>query len=319
MKKISCLAIGLTLSFAAFAQTNPANSFFTLPASSKTIRVYQSAFDGTNTKTIDRPDTSVYNFWPNSRRLNYHFKTDISYTFPDNKKKFIRITIPADFRWDPVTEKPISDPKTLANYDHPEKWKKNGDFVDSQDFNCWLWIPEDEFKPEPYYLSLQGSWVFSGIITPLKYRFRAGGHGTSLLNGDVNLGTFIGYRFLNHPGTTGLSMGAFGGVSSLPMNSSNNTNSIFKSSSSGSTGSTTTNTNNTGLNYGGALVLDVSKKFQVGLIAGWDHAVGDISNGYIYQDRMWLGFSLNFKFLDFGSTGKDPQGAKAAAPANKGT
>ena len=119
-------------------------------------------------------------------------------------------------------------------------------------------------------------------------------HASTIQNGDVNLGTFLGVRLGNKTNTVGFNLGGILGVSSTTMNSANNSGITDKSTSQ----------SNTGLNYGVTLVVDVEKKFQVGIVGGWDHALGDLGKGYIYQDRMWIGFSLNYKFLTFGGDAK---------------
>ncbi|MDB5285269.1 MAG: hypothetical protein JWR05_218 [Mucilaginibacter sp.] len=296
--KLFCLVLGLLTSTGLLAQDNPTAEYYNFKSTASVIRIYQSKVVDNHVTNEPRLD-GITNIWNFNKKFNYYFKKDITVIGSDGQK-YVRFTIPAGVRWDPVKKGILIEEDKLKNYDNPAPWIHEADFVDSQDFNSWLWISEVDFNAlnQPYYPTFHGTWFFSGITTPFKYRFAAGTHANALVNGDVNLGTIVAWRFINHSGSSGLSIGPFLGVGSLSMTSSNNINSTITS---------TSNISNFAFNYGGGVVLDVDKKFQMGLLGGFDHATGDLANGYLYQDRMWLGFSFNFKFLDFGTTAKDTQ------------
>lgn len=46
--------------------------------------------------------------------------------------------------------------------------------------------------------------------------------------------------------------------------------------------------------------------FQVGFVAGWDKAGGDIGKRWIYNDRLWYSFSIGFSFLGGSTEKKNP-------------
>jgi len=55
-----------------------------------------------------------------------------------------------------------------------------------------------------------------------------------------------------------------------------------------------------GFTYGYGVIFDVKRDFQVGLVGGYDFAFGDLSKTYVYQNKNWFAFPLNYKFLDVG-------------------
>lgn len=291
MKKAFFVVMALTLPFFAFSQNDPKVVGYYLQSQGNSIKVYQS-----KPKDANSPDLTNFNFWDLNHHYNYWFKTDITITV--DGQKYVRFTIPNPTRFLPSKDDPNKGtPVTTPNYDSPLPWSidQKGLDVDSQDFNSWLWISEEDFNKckVPYY-GHNFTYQISAITTPLKYRFPTGTHGSSIQNGDFNLGTFAGFRLGNKTNTAGINLGIVLGLNSTTMTSANNTTITDK----------TTSQANVGLDYGGAAVIDIEKKFQIGFIAGWDHAVGDAGKGYIYQDRMWIGFSLNYKFLSFGGDSK---------------
>ena len=282
MKKITLyIAFSILAIFKCFSQDDPTVLGYKLKAGSNTIHVYQDK--------NEKPDLSSFNFWEN----NYWFKVDKTETI--DKVEYVRITIPSNLEYDSSTGKYLNPP----HYTEPLRWKENGwdgAAIDSYDFNSWLWITKADFDKYKvnYYGRIVTQFVMSGLSVPFKYRPAMGTHSSSILNGDINIGTFIGVRFGILGNTGGIIVGGTFGLNSLPMNSSNNTFINDKSSQSV-----------TGFNYGGGIVFDWQKKFQIGIIKGYDHAVGDLSKTYIYQDKTWFALSLNYKFLDFGSSKAD--------------
>jgi len=282
MKSIVLFFVGIFLSFISHSQNDPDIVGYRLRTKGTIVKVYQSKMEGGT--MLNEPDLSVWNKWENE---TYWFKTDITFKDPHGSE-YIRITIPNSVRYDEATDSFV----TTLNYNNINPWglPKLGMSIDPEDYNSWLWILKSDFEAfkSNYYGRPKAQFLISAITIPFKYRFKAEGHSSSIFNGDVNIGTYIGLRKVYINNTLGINIGGVLGVSSLPMNASNNDSITDKSTQSV-----------TGLNYGGALVLDWQKKFQIGVVLGWDHAVGDLSKTYIYQDRMWVGFSLNFKFLDF--------------------
>lgn len=277
--------------FITYGQDDPrVRGHYLIPKKGKTIMIYRSAKNDksvTDSKTKnskDEPDTDKWNFWGDLSET-YYFKTDI--TAKVGSTEYIRFYIPNPTRYDKGTKKFVSTP----NFDNPEPWENNGDQIDAEDFKTWLWVSKKDYEDnqEEYFGRFNTALILSGITTPFKYRFKTKDKESSISNGDVNLGGLIGYRLVGRKNNWGISLGVFGGLSSLSMNASNNDSVVDKNSQSVA-----------GLNYGGALVIDVKKNYQFGIVAGFDHATDKLSKGYVYQDKMWLGLSLNFKFLDFG-------------------
>ncbi|MBW4888757.1 hypothetical protein KXQ82_03490 [Mucilaginibacter sp. HMF5004] len=285
MKKITLLA-GLTMLivFNCLAQEDGVPTGYKLKHSMRLIKVYQ---DRNN-----KPDLADFNFWIN----DYWFKIDKTEVV--DRVEYIRITIPTTISFNNTTKKFEPEP----HYENPLRWREHGwpDGVpiDSDDFNSWLWIAKadfDEFK-EDYFGKVPFQFVFSGMAIPFKYRPAEGTHASSILNGDINIGTFLGIRLPIFNNTGGINFGGSLGVSSLPMNASNNHGILDNSSESIS-----------GFNYGAAVIFDWQKKFQIGLVMGYDHGVGDLSRSYIYQDKSWFAISFNYKFLDFDSAPSKPK------------
>lgn len=43
------------------------------------------------------------------------------------------------------------------------------------------------------------------------------------------------------------------------------------------------------------------KDFQIGVVAGWDKATGDLGKEWVYQGRPWFSLAIGYNFLEFGS------------------
>jgi hypothetical protein len=271
----------LTLFFTLFllitkGQDNDTPIGYRLRKGDQVIKVYQD--------NKGEPDTSIYNLWI----YNYWFKKDGD-TKELNGVKYLKITIPGKFKWKDSLHKYDN-----LYYDKPkEKWTQEGAPVDVDDLNSWLWIKESDFKDYSYsyYGKINKQFVFSGLTAPYRYRPKSGSS-PNILTGDVNLGTFIGFRIYS-PYKTGLSLGASGGLASFNQNPTNNTASYINNQAI------------TGFTYGFVAVIDWQKKFQVGAVYGFDHGVGDLSKTYIYQNKPWVALSLNYQFLDFGKAKLD--------------
>lgn len=276
-----------------FSQENPIPEGYKLKASQNIIYAYR---DENN-----KPDLTVRNRWTKS----YWFKVDNTskgkYEDATTKEKYIRITIPSASRFDDAK----NDWTNETGYNITVSWK-NEEMIDGSDFNTWLWIRQadfDELKVD-YYRNIKGSFVLSGLTVPFKFRPKVGTQSNSVLNGDINLGSFIGVRFAKGV-NFGMSVGGHLGLSSISLNASNNT---------GITGSSTETIQ--GFTYGYEVVFDLKKQFQIGIVGGFDYGLGNLAKTYVYQNKNWFSFSLNYKFLDFGKKETDTN-KKEAEKAKK--
>jgi hypothetical protein len=267
----------VAITFKCFSQETQIAEGYKLRRAQYIVYAYRDA----NSK----PDLSVRNRWNHV----YWFKVDKtkkgSYTDSVTKEEYVRITIPSSRRFDDKKNDWVYE----DGYDTTIDWKNEG-LVDGSDFNAWLWIRKIDFENlgVNYYPSIKGSFVLSGLTAPFKFRPSTGSQPNSVINGDINLGSFIGVRLAKDE-NFGLSVGGHFGISSVSLNASNNT------SLSGNSTETIQ-----GLTYGYGAIVDLRKQFQIGLIGGFDYGLGNLSKTYVYQNKNWLSFSLNYKFLDFG-------------------
>lgn len=260
-----------------YAQETPIPEGYKLKPSQNVIYAYRNI--------DDKPDFSVRNRWNH----NYWFKVDRTAPgrkFEDSitKEQFLRITIPSASRFDKTKDNWTDE----TGYDDTTKWK-NDEFIDGSDFNTWLWIRKSDFNELAikYDPGITANFVLSGLTVPFKFRAAAGSQSSSIINGDVNVGSLVGWRFAKGDKYS-LSIGGHFGFSSIPLDASNNTN------LSGDITETIR-----GLNYGYGIILDVNKRCQIGLVSGYDCGFGRLAKTYVYQNRSWFSFSLNYKFLDF--------------------
>lgn len=282
MRKTIVLITLFVTSFKLLAQDSPTPTGYKLKESQSIIYAYRNQ--------NDKPDLTVRNRWNHK----YWFKTDNSNkgTFTDatTKEKFIRITIISENRFDDNK----NDWTSEKGYNTLVQWKDE-EYIDGSDFNTWLWIRQSDFDSLKYNYSssIKGTFVLSGLTVPFKYRPAISGQSNSLINGDINLGSFIGWRLAKNE-NFGLSLGGHFGITSISLNAANN---------SGITGTNTETIQ--GFNYGYGAVIDLKKKFQIGFVVGYDYGLGNLSKTYVYQQKSWYSFSLNYNFLDFGKKDSD--------------
>ncbi len=251
------------VSLKCIGQNTPADGHY-LTWVQDNIKVYQS-INGL-------PITTTYKYW----EFKYWFYAEEEPVTLGNKL-YIKIFIPNS-----TEDAPVITEETPWN-------TQQTTYITIADVNKWLFLDKDDFDrlKKDHFPKRTWGLVISGMTVPFKIRPKTAGHQSSLYNSNWNAGTFIGCRlgFLND--VLGISAGGFLGVSSLNQTSAENTAILDNSS-----------TTMSALNYGGGLVIDLSRRFQVGAIAGWDHGYGDLSSTYIYQDKAWFALSLNFNFVD---------------------
>lgn len=276
MRRFLFLLLCLITSVKGFSQDDPIPQGYKLNKSQSFVYAYRNS--------NNMPDFTKRKRWDN----HYWFKVDKTtgvFENPTTKEKYIRITIPSSHRYIDSTKKWVKK----GGYDILVDWEQE-DLIDGSDFNTWLWIKKTDFDTLKinYYANIKTQFVLSGLTVPFKFRPKIGTSANSIITGDINLGTFIGVRFAKSS-NLGISVGGHLGLSSISLNASNNTAII------GNTSETIQ-----GFIYGYGVVFDVKKQFQIGLVAGFDNALGNLAETYIYQNKNWFSFSLNYKFLDFG-------------------
>ncbi|PAM95726.1 hypothetical protein B4N84_06410 [Flavobacterium sp. IR1] len=253
----------LSVSSKCFAQSTPADGHY-LTWVQDNVKVYQS-IGGT-------PVLTAYKYW----EFKYWFYAEDEPITLGNEK-YIKIFIPNSNESVPVIteEAPWNAQRTT--------------YITDEDENKWLFLNKNDFDrlKKDHFPKRTWGLIISAMTVPFKIRPKTGERKSSLYNSNWNAGTFIGCRlgFLND--VLGISAGGFLEVSSLNQTSAENTSIIDNSS-----------TTMSALNYGGGILIDLSRKFQMGAIVGWDHGYGDLSSTYIYQDKAWFALSLNFNFLD---------------------
>lgn len=218
------------------------------------------------------------------RKVNYQIyfrKVD----FPEKEidgKKYQLITIPGS-----SNKQDQGELKTLAN--GTVTYSRAGKIVSKEDYDNNFWIETEVIKnhtdTEHYKYAND---VFSGLLTvPFKYRLKLGSAPESLMDGDFNIAPFIGWKWrVSSARPFYISPFGFAGVTTLNFNSANNTKIVEADRLE----------NGTGLTYG----LGLSFRFgsvSPGFVVGWDKGFGDLGSGFIYNDKAWISFSVNYDFF----------------------
>lgn len=217
---------------------------------------------------------------PNSKKIrilkdNYYFKKfDNQATVGTTKYRKIYF---------PGTQIEI---KTLKEEKHEEIEMK--EFV-STDLGRFYWMEEadlDDKVIQSVYKTYQAT-VFGSVLTaPFKGRLKIANAKGDFIDGSFNAGATIGYRFTRD----GKSISyfapiVFGQVTTLNFTSANNTSIKDLNTTQGGGG----------YSYGFGILFKFAG-ITPGIVLGFDHAFGDNGATFVYQDKPWLSFSLNFDF-----------------------
>lgn len=168
------------------------------------------------------------------------------------------------------------------------RYLRSGEMISKKDFDKNFWIETeviDNFGRPEY--DVYANDFFSGLLTaPFKYRLKLGSAKSSLLDGDLNIAPFIGWKWrASSEKPYYIAPFGFSGITTLNYSSVNNT--LITSNEV---------ENVAGLTYG----FGLSFKFGAvspGIIIGWDKGLGDLSRGFKYNDKAWLSFSMNYDFF----------------------
>lgn len=227
-------------------------------------------------------DNNLIPYLTDYRKLNYqvYFR---KLNFPEkdiNGKKYQLITIPGTSK---------NQNQNLNNLLAPPTISRTGKTVDKNDYDENFWIESEVV--EKYTKSEHFKYandVFSGLLTaPFKYRLKVGNVDESLIDGDFNISPFLGWKW-RVSSTKPFYVAPFGftGITTLGFNSANNSDITNPEQ----------NENGVGLTYG----FGLSFKFgdiSPGFIIGWDKGFGNLGNGFIYNDKPWISFSVNYDFF----------------------
>jgi len=233
---------------------------------------------------IDYPiyaDTSLSPNFEDYRKINYkvYFRKVYFPLKEINGKKYQLITIPGSNKTQDQTEKFVND---------QPQYPRAGKTVSKEDYDQNFWIEEEvitNYADVEYYKYAND--VFSGLLTaPFKYRLKKGNAPESLLDGDFNVAPFIGWKWrLSSARPFYIAPFGFAGITTLSYNSSNNSNILDNKSENGS-----------GITYGLGLSLRLGN-VSPGIILGYDYGLGNLGSSFLYSNKPWISFSINYDFF----------------------
>jgi|GEM_PF-4377434 len=267
MKKLVPLIIALITSTNIHAQDDDiAPIGYKIKSKTHIIEVY-----------VDNNGTPVTSSYKQLRKDQFFKTTSDTIILPNTKIKYLKIIL---------HKKAEHHSYRVNNSDYIKKWTNETRNVelDSNDYDRSLWIRYDDFVKytEYKYPKWSRQFVSSALTVPFRYRMSS----NSTFNGDFNVGACIGIRFI-HNNKLGINLVGFGGFSSISLNSTNN-----------SAITDVSNIPTMALTYGGGFIFDLTNKTQMGIVLGLDNCTGTLSNTYIYQNKLWVSVSFNYKFLN---------------------
>lgn len=267
MKKLIHLIIVLITSINIHAQDHDINPIgYKIKDGSHIVEVY-----------VDNNGTPLTSSYKQLRKDQFFKITSDTIILPNTKIKYLKIIL---------HKKAEHHSYRVNNTDYIKKWADETRNVelDSNDYNRSLWIKYDDFNKyaEYKYPKWSRQFVSSALTVPFRYRISS----NSTFNGDFNVGASVGIRFVNN-NKLGINFVGFGGFSSISLNSTNNR--VITDSS---------NIPTMALTYGIGSIFDLTNKTQMGIVLGLDNCTGTLSNTYIYQNKLWLSVSFNYKFLN---------------------
>lgn len=226
-----------------------------------------------NNLDIDPNDYRKINYQVYFRKLSYPEKIF-------NGKKYQLITIPGSSK---------HQDQNNSQKNQKEKVSRIGNTISKEDYDRNFWIESEvieKYTEMEYYKYASG--VFSGLLTaPFKYRLKVSSSSDDLIDGDFNIAPFIGWKWrISSSQPYYFAPFGFAGITTLGFNSGNNSRIINPEQ----------NENGVGLTYG----LGISFKFgnvSPGFVIGWDKGFGNIGNGFNYNDKPWISFSVNYDFF----------------------
>ncbi len=227
--------------------------------------------------TKDIPDTIRYKSFDSK----YYFQKT-GKTLIINETKFIQIIIPGEPNLNNLNEQIKKDSLRGSN-------DGSALIVSIRDWGKLYWIKESDFKDKtkPRYYSFKNDYT-SGLLTaPFKFRPNTKNTDGTIVEGDLNLGAFVGWKMrLSKVQPYFISLNGFLSFGSVELNSTNDKSITDPKESN----------NAFAFNYGSGLVFEFHN-FQSGVIVGFDGATGNNAKNYLFQNKPWLSFSLNYNFV----------------------
>lgn len=178
-------------------------------------------------------------------------------------------------------------------------YPRAGKTISKEDYDNNFWIEVEiieKYTDAEFYKFAND--IFSGLLTaPFKYRLKLGNTPESLIDGDFNIAPFIGWKWrVSSIRPFYIAPFGFAGVTTLSYSSANNTKITDAAKLE----------NGAGLTYG----LGLSFKFgnvSPGFVLGWDKGFGDLGSGFMYGDKAWISFSVNYDFFKPNKTSEGGQ------------
>lgn len=163
-----------------------------------------------------------------------------------------------------------------------------GKTVNKDDYDVNFWIETEVLKETKTEHYKYANDVFSGLLTaPFKYRLKTGNAPEALIDGDFNIAPFAGWKWrVSSSRPYYVAPFGFTGLTTLSFSSANNSKITDAEQ----------NENGVGLTYG----IGISLKFgdvSPGFIIGWDKGFGNLGDGFYYNDKPWISFSINYDFF----------------------
>jgi hypothetical protein len=227
------------------------------------------------------------NFAPNFkdfRKINYQvYFRKVDFPVKEvNGKKYQLITIPGSSK-----EQDQNDNLKVVNGE--PVYPRAGKTINKEDYDLNFWIELEVLEKNidtEYYKYAND--VFSGLLTaPFKYRLKSGDAPESLIDGDFNVAPFLGWKWrISSVRPFYIAPFIFTGITTLDYNSANNSKISDPEKLE----------NGAGITYGLGLSLRLGT-VSPGFIIGKDHALGDLGKGFLYSNKPWVSFSLNFDFF----------------------
>lgn len=221
----------------------------------------------------------------NWRKLNnrVYFKIVDNRVYKIGDKEYILISIPGEF-------KNLNQTLTLEKDGNGvvTNYLKQGTSITYEDYDMNFWMEksllENDVIKEYYKYS---NSIATGLLTaPFKYRLGLGKTTSSIIDGGINIGPFIGWKFrLSSIEPNYFTTFIFGSLTSISYTSSTNKMITGDEIEVGA-----------GISYGGGFTFSIGD-VTPGIIFGYDIGLGDLGEHYTYHNKLWISFSVNYDFI----------------------